>query len=152
MLLYLFIINIDDIKKEQRYNILICASTISIIISSSFLSDKTNYYKRYKKEQTRFEAMETFLDTLPKDASVISNTWFLPHIADRKEVYNLNQSDENIVRLASLASYDLYVMSHRDKNTLNFIELLQANGFIFFGELEGEIIVYAHPNYKIRKG
>ena len=157
LLLYLFIINIDDIKKEERYNILICASTISIIISSSFLSDKTSYYKRYQKEQTRFEAMEAFLDSLPQDASVISNTWYLPHIADRKEIYILDQNDikknpndENIMELVSPDRYDLYVMSHRDENTLKYIELLHAKGFTLFDELEGDIIVYAHPNYKTR--
>lgn len=81
----------------------------------------------------------------------------MPHIADRKEIYILDQNDikkdpndENIVELVSPDRYDLYVMSHRDENTLKFIELLQAKGFTLFDELEGDIIVYAHPNYKTR--
>ena len=52
------------------------------------------YTKRYLTGKEEFEIIDTALDTIPDDASVKASTFYVPHIADRHEIYEINSKNE----------------------------------------------------------
>ena len=55
---------------------------------------KDTYIRRYMSGKSTYDTLETYLDTVPDDASVTASTFLLPHMADRHEIYQLNDKNE----------------------------------------------------------
>lgn len=154
LLIYLTIINLADLKYTQKKIFTVTASAVSVITAFFLITPHADQYEQYKERKEHFQAVENCLDTIPKDASVISNTIYLPHIADRYEIYNLN--DEIIVENGILSSessdiesYDFYVLSSWDKNDI--LPLIELYGYTLFAECEDTVYIYQSPEYKFEK-
>lgn len=155
LLVYMAVINAADMGLNRKNGFVSCAAVASLLMSVSSLSGKITYYDNYKDKEQHYIDMEETLDSIPEDASVVANTWFLPHVANRDEVYLLDlydlvpdAVDPNIYTALKYPDrYDFYVMSYGDSNTSIFIPLLEAQGYTLYKELSSYIVIYESPIY-----
>lgn len=153
-LIYMLLLNCRDMMRHKR-NILVTASaTACIITACSLVSGKISFYEKYQERTEYYQNLEDCLASIPEDASVIANTWFLPHVANRNEVYLFDGNDftrdteNNITGLLNMQRYDFYVLSRNDEHTGSAIMYLEEAGYRLFQQTENYILIYVSPDYK----
>ncbi len=154
LLIYMVIINCADLKPSRRNMLVGSAAAASIIVSVCLCSGEISHYEGYNRDKERFDAMDKCISSVPKDGSVAANTWFLPHCADRSELYTLddsdfitNPADENDKALKDIDKYDFYVLSYNDPLTSYTVPQIQAAGYTMYDEVPNWVVVYVSPNY-----
>ncbi|MBD5142228.1 MAG: DUF2079 domain-containing protein [Ruminococcus sp.] len=159
LIIYLALLNAKDITYEKRNIIIAMASVASLISSLCFVSSKMGFVDTYNSRPQYYKNLEACLDSVPQDGRVITNTWFLPHLADRKEVYVFDRNDFNtnpdiaefeeaVTGLKDMQRYDFYVLSRGDENTPIAIPYLEEAGYTVYTETEDYIVIYVSPEYK----
>ncbi len=95
ILCYLTVINAAEIKGYARQYLAAFAAAASIIIFLPTAGSKIDaYINRYQSGQEEFAILNEALETIPEDASVRASTFFVPHIAQRKEIYEIRSANE----------------------------------------------------------
>lgn len=154
LLIYMAILNCKDMERERRNTLATVSAVVSMITVFSLVSGRISHFENYRDKKDYYRNLEACLDTVPRDAAVISNTWFLPHIADRKEVYIFDKNDfvkegeDTYTALKDMDRYDFYVLSRRDENTNLAIPYLEEAGYTVFNETENFIVIYVSPDYQ----
>lgn len=151
LLIYLAIINISDFDTRKRNISIITTAVLSVITAFSLIGVYFNYYEHYIEYEEVFKDMETCFNAIPEDAVVISYTNFLPHVADRDEVYLFNEEDfeldkDAIIGLKDLEKYDFYILFLPDENTAPAIYYIENAGYTVFRE-SANLIIYISPDY-----
>lgn len=94
-LIYLAVINAADLgenaKKYMSSLAAVAAVMIFLVTADGRLSALE---KRCESGAEEFATLNSALETLPEDASVKASTFFIPHIADRDEVYEIRSNNE----------------------------------------------------------
>ena len=157
-LIYMLILNCKDrisSDKNNKSNILVTVSATACIITAfSLVSGKISFYERYEEKSEYYQNLEDCLASIPEDASVAANTWFVPHVANRDEVYLFDKNDfardseDNITGILNLQRYDFYALSRADENTNSAINYLEQAGYQIFNQTENYIIIYVSPDYQ----
>lgn len=87
-LFYLLVQNVADSPPLfRRDHLLFAAITALLMYTMVVIPNLTYYTDAYKEKHETYARMEEILDTVPDDASVIANTWLVPHLADRTHIY-----------------------------------------------------------------
>lgn len=95
ILCYLAVINAAEIKGYAKQYLVTLAAAASVILFLPSAGAKINtYVERWATGQEEFATLNAALETIPEDASVRASTFFVPHIADRKEIYEINSQNE----------------------------------------------------------
>ena len=154
------VLNASDMEHEKRNTFMATAATVCVITAFCLISGRISGYENYQRREDYWHNLEGCLDSVPKDGSVIANTWFLPHIADRDEVYIFDRNDfitdpniqsdvfaETVIGLKDIQRYDFYVMSNGDENTAIALPYLEEAGFTFYTGTENYIVIYVSPEY-----
>ena len=95
ILCYLAVINAAEIKGYTKQYLISLAAAASVIITMSTTIPRINsYYARLITGSEEFAIIDEALETIPKDASVRASTYFVPHIADRDEIYEIVSNNE----------------------------------------------------------
>ena len=154
LLIYMALVNCEDLGRNKRNMLISSAAVASVITAVTLVSGEIRYYESYQNRLEHFQALENCLDSVPEDGRVIANTWYLPHIANREEVYIFDNNDfyidpvdETNKTLIDTDRYDFYAMSYGDENTNIAIPQLEALGWTKFNEVEGSMVIYVSPNY-----
>ena len=154
LLVYLALINCDDFAPEKRKMFIVSAAAASVITFSSIVSWHIVYYENYTLNKEHYRSIEECLESIPDDASVLSDTFHLPHIANRSEIYMLNGNDlqenpydENKKHIITLDRYDFIVFSPQDEIAEDVIKDLEENGFTIYNEYEQDLVIYVSPEY-----
>lgn len=88
LLVFLYISNIKDMSPELRRIVAVSTVIMSVFITCNALkTDVTGYTKNYNENKEKFEQYERDLDRIPEDVSITVNTFILPHLYDREELY-----------------------------------------------------------------
>ena len=88
LLVFLYISNIKDMSPEIRRIAVVSTVIMSVFITCNALkTDITGYTKNYNENKEKFELYERDLDRIPQDVSITVNTFILPHLYDREELY-----------------------------------------------------------------
>lgn len=132
-LIYLFIINIDENKFN---NYLVICLFCSILCFSAFVYPQlkggiNNYILDHEKN----ENMESILKQIPQDASVIADTFLLPHLTNRDilyETYYVEVENKNI---------DYVIFDDRFDDYLEFYNSYINLGYKEYKRYDGEIII-----------
>lgn len=151
-LLYASLRNAEELPCPKRRNVIVAAACISILFAICSVSGNIHYYEDYHLNKERYTTRENVLKTLPEDGSVICNTWLLPHIANRDELYLLDGNDlqkneqTGVTTLDRPERYDFYVVANTDQYYGTFFTLLREAGFRLYAQ--GDIVeIYVSPNY-----
>ncbi len=151
LLLYMCIINIDDMGQTRKQEIPVLLGVAALVVSLGTVSHNISYYENHKPSAEYYANLEEMLDEIPQDASVICDTWLLPHIADRDEVYLLDNNDYNAAtnEIIEPEKYDFFVVPVGTELTNNLLPLFDELGITLYDEIPGRIQVYKSPLYDI---
>ena len=123
------------------------AAVASIMLFLPTSGSKIAYLtERYEAGQYEFSVLNEALESIPEEASVKASTFFVPHIADRNEIYEITSQNET-----DFAVFDMRA-SLIDETT-TFREEYFAKGYTVELEEEGYILILKNPNstFKLTK-
>ncbi len=152
LLIYLALVNSEDMAKRQRYLFITAAAIITVVTGVSMASSKLSNTEKYSEFKDFYQSADACIQTVPKDASVLANTFLLPHAADRAEIYEF--SEKTLVRdgsgqavgMIGLEKYDYCILSQSDPLTAQARPILEAAGWTVFAEPEGNfVIIFEKP-------
>ncbi len=93
-LVYLFIMNAADMKPlKRRFAVSFCAVAASLLFIVACIPNYNYYTKAWNENQSYYNEIEELLDKVPSDASLTVSTFYLPHLADRSEIYEVAYHD-----------------------------------------------------------
>lgn len=148
LLLYMCILNIGDMGQRNKQNIAVAFGAASIILTIGTCSYKINNIKNYNNNKDYYDSLEIMLDSIPKDASVATDTFLVPHLADHKEVYIFDNGDYSEDGMMYEPNrYDFVVIPVRTDHYENEKTALGNDGYILWSEIEGKCQIYMNPNY-----
>ena len=132
---YVSIMNLAELRNSVRKNLLGFAIAACLCFYIVYIpSNLTYYHKTWKENREIYLQMDEILATIPQDASVACPGFILPHVANRREVYELyyhgNEGDVDYVILDARFSVDEKQME----------EFLNQNYFVL-QEYEGLLII-----------
>lgn len=136
-LFYLVIINIRRLKgKLKKFMALfIVIGTIAGFFCTS--AGFSSYFFRYFENQDTINTINMYLDDIPSDASVISDTMFIPRLSQRDVIYERNYTDVTDV---DYYIYDMRSSAGRD-DKLEEIEKLVDSGYVKVVDEENIIVI-----------
>jgi uncharacterized membrane protein len=146
LFIYLAVVNLRDFKPKSRHTAIISMAIVSVLTCVSMLSPEIYNYEHYERNKVRFQQMEMYLEKIPQDASVRSETFVLPHIADRTEIYMLDDGDLEDTK--NPVDEDFVVI--QDNNTefsKKAKKYLEKIGYKQWQGKGGYIWIYINPEY-----
>lgn len=88
LLLYLSLLNVSDMPKaKQRFYPALAAGLSLMMFCMIIVPEYITYAKRYHENKEDYAVMDAVLDEIPKDASVSATAFLVPHLTERKEIY-----------------------------------------------------------------
>lgn len=139
-LIYLAIINASDLKDRSKRYMVCLAAVASIMLFLPTAGSKIAYLtERYEAGQYEFSVLNEALESIPEEASVKASTFFVPHIADRNEIYEITSQNET-----DFAVFDMRASLIDETTTLR--EEYFAKGYTVELEEEGYILILKNPN------
>ena len=93
-LFYVTLINLSELDSKYAKRLLICGVCSSLIFFSSVNLHRMDAIKTYQNEKPLVETINKALDTIPKDKSIKSSTFFIPALWNRDIVYQYDYSDK----------------------------------------------------------
>lgn len=147
LLIYMAILNLDDMGATKRNLFPVALGSASMIVSFTLFSNHIGYISTYKGNQDYYQQLEDMLDRIPESARVASEHNLLPHIAERDEIYCLHINDVHAEEgyLANREMYDCYVFSVN--STYDMYKPFMENDYVVFDQIPGRAIIYMTPEY-----
>ncbi len=141
-LIYLAIINSSELGGRARRYMTSLAAVASVMCFLVTAWPKlNNYVGKYSQMKDEFEIIDEALETLPDDASVKASTFFVPHIAQRNEIYEIKSENETD-----------YVVFDMRPNLVNETTGLRAKylseGYTCYKDEPGYVLILQNPNIK----
>ena len=152
-LIYMSIINLDDMK-EKKQDLAFVSGVTSLIIAFGWSSTKLRYYERYKADEAHYKNVEALLDGVPEDAAVAAEAFLLPHMADRDRIYLLdmndaikNEDDPSQNRLTEPGRYEYLVFNYNSEIHNLCIPIFEEMGFSLYSEIPEKIVIYHNDRF-----
>lgn len=120
---YLAILNLADNPKNMRKYLAPISAVFSVIIFAFSVSPKLTYVNRLDVNREDYVKIRAALDTIEEDASVLSTTFYVPYLSQRKEIYEIEycvKDTDYVVIDTRYASAD----SNREKIDMTKYELI----------------------------
>ena len=89
VLFYLTVINLSTAPKNLKKYLAPMAAVFSVIMFAFSLSPKLTYINRLEVNKEDYVKIRAALDTIEEDASVLSTTFYIPYLSQRKEIYEI---------------------------------------------------------------
>ncbi|MBQ9608591.1 MAG: DUF2079 domain-containing protein [Lachnospiraceae bacterium] len=145
ILIYLFLININDFSPKMFKKYLFAAASVSIITSCSYISGYYYIHQNYETLAEAYNEIEDCLDSIPKNYSVRSDNLCLPHIADRDEIYLFSEEqfetrNNQVINIKNIDNFDFYVLINGSELTEKAIPILENSNYIKYAECNGTLI------------
>ncbi len=89
-LILLFIMNASDMRRIDRRAVVSFCSLAALLLSLVSLGGRFGgYTELWNAGEEQYAEMERILDSVDEDASVTASGFFVPHLADREEIYEV---------------------------------------------------------------
>lgn len=148
LLLYMCIINVDDMGQNGKQTIPVVLGSVALIMTFSNSSHKWNNYTGYINSRDYFDSLEEMLDSIPDDASVGTDTFIIPHLGQHDKLYIFDSNDINEDgTIKNMEWYDFMAIPVRTDMFTTYDETLTRNGYTLWAEIEGKFNIYVSPNY-----
>lgn len=89
VLFYVAVLNVKDCPKTLKKYLVPLATVFSVIIFAFSISPKMTYVNRLDVNKEDYVKIRAALDTIEEDASVLSTTFYMPYLSQRKEIYEI---------------------------------------------------------------
>ncbi|MDE5765158.1 MAG: DUF2079 domain-containing protein [Ruminococcus sp.] len=150
LLLYMCIINIEDMGQRGKQDIPIALGSAAMILSIGTYSHYWGYYTSYKDGEDYLVALDTALDEIPKDAAVGADVFSIPHLADHKELYIFDNNDfteEGIITTPE--KFDFIVIPILSEFYDVHSADIENGGYTLYNQVDGRYAIYVSPDYNI---
>ncbi|MBP3380483.1 MAG: DUF2079 domain-containing protein [Ruminococcus sp.] len=146
LLLYMCIINLDDMSRASKHDIPVILGTAAMIMTIGTCSQHIGYVEYNRSNKEYLNSVEDMLDSLPLESSIGTDTFLIPHIADHKHAYIFdgNDIDENGA-VINPDKYDFIVIPMLSDQYTYWAETLVNNSFMLCGGIEGRYEIYVNP-------
>ncbi len=151
-LMYLCIINMDDIQDKNQKAVLV--GMASYILTATVLAVYVNFYSsEYKINRDKFTQAQQILDSLPKDAAIAAEDNILPHIADRDKVYFLTHDNfldpngKGEVMLIDTDKCDFIALSSGTDICEFYQSIMEEKGYELYAKTDDLMYVYKNKKY-----
>ncbi len=95
LLLYISVVNGCDMEKRKLRFVTVVAAGLSVMMFFTLIVPRfMGEYNEYKEKAEMFESIEETLDTVDKDAKIAASTFFIPHLHDRTELYEVYYTEQ----------------------------------------------------------
>ncbi len=152
LLLYLTAINLAEFKTDRKR---ICALTASALIGAVcfctvILPVGLQFPKLAVDYRPFYDSMRATLDTVPEDASVTATGFYIPHLSQRKILYDLRhctrehllETEFVVMEMQSAGEYTKYASPGKDDGFENLLLLLEEKGYEEYGSLDNVLVIY----------
>lgn len=144
-LIYATIINCADLRPKKRQYIAAFTAMATVYMSMAFESGKVGLREIYEGNHLKYEKQDELLASIPEDASVACDSFYIPRLANRKEIYHLNEEALNhedpidfvIVRLDM--DYDFKQPA---------LDRMEQDGYTYYNGDENIMAIYMSPSYE----
>ena len=148
LLIYMALVNISEMEKDKKHTVILASGAVAVITAFALISVNISNYENYVKFEDKYQKIEDCLETIPSDASVGSDPNFLPHVAERDEVYSIDSSNfvfsgSNVVSVKDINETDYIVLNMTDSSQVQVSEILKSRGYTVFAEVKDQIIILA---------
>lgn len=149
LLIYLAAVNISEMEESRKQRLPILIAVISIVMTFGTQSKFAYCFNSYKFNKDGIAAVDEMLDSIPKDASVLCDPYYVPHVAQRDKVYlfdfyDVDQSNNSLIEPERYDFIAVPVNSDLNKAIRPFFE---ENGYTVYDEVPNRLIVYQAPFY-----
>ncbi len=150
LLIFMTVINIDDMSENTRRNIPILVFASSFVFYAGIESYNTFYYEYYTENKAFYEKSEETLQSIPENAVIGGDSVLISHLCDRKEVYIFDKNDMNAEKTAILEPdrYDFIVLRINSDVYKQAAPLLEKEGYTLWKQAGTHLAIYKHPNYR----
>ena len=125
-----------------------------LLVSFCLFTKNIGYVENYIENKETYQEIADCLDTIPEDASVCINAWYLPHIANREEVYlfdhadlDIDEGNQVLLGVKESWKYDFYVFRITDQYMPETAAKLEAEGFTLYNKASDMLYIYVSPYY-----
>lgn len=136
-------LGISKVKTRGLAMLLTLAIVSSFGFSTFYLKANEYMVTVYEENKEETDSIKKFLDTIPKDKSVLSSPYLTGYLADRKELYDIeyNYKDDDYTKT------DYIVLDYRHTGldipgTVGFMERISRDGYNVVNVLPNSIILY----------
>ena len=164
LLLYMCIINLDDMGAAKKHDLPILMGSAAMILTIGTQSHNIGSYESYKNEEENgakyYSTLESMIQSVPEDASLAIDTWLLPHAANRDrgylfdngdiEIYNPDQVAEGeaaIGTVKDIQKYDFFILSENWENYGICTQAFEQYGITMIDEIPGRIALFRSSAY-----
>lgn len=146
LLLYMCILNLDDMSRRSKHDIPVILGTAAMIMTIGTCSQHIGYAEYNKSNKEYLNSVEDMLDSLPLEASIGTDTFLIPHIAEHKHAYIFDgyDIDENGA-VINPDKYDFIIIPMLSDQYAYWAETLVNNSFILCDGIDGRFEVYVNP-------
>lgn len=150
LLIFMSVINIDDMSDGVRRNIPILVFASSFVFFAGIESYNTFYYEYYTENKDYYVRSEETLQSIPENAVIGGDSVLISHLCDRKEVYIFDKNDMNADRTAILEPdrYDFIVLRINSDVYKSAAPLLEQEGYTLWKQAGSHLAIYKHPDYR----
>lgn len=143
-LIYAAVINYAELKGKRKEYLPVFMSITSLLLFSSLLGGNVGSRESYYNNKEKFDTKDALLASIPDDASVACDSFLLPHVAQRDEVYIMDNFD------AEKSSFTDFVVIRTELNNdwhASELNKLQTEGYVYFNGAADVIDIYVSPEY-----
>ncbi len=138
LLLYLTVLNVEDMESSKRDFVCMTAAGLAAMMFFTLIIPKfSNTVQTYTNSQAIFEEMDDVLETIPKDAKIGASTFLIPHLSDRKELYEVYYTTQT--------DFDYLVFDMRDgykEESLEIAAKYEAIGYKLYDCSSQYVFIY----------
>jgi uncharacterized membrane protein len=141
-LMYAMILNLPDLSTVPRRRLLALGAASCCALYIVTVIPKYNAYTdQWQENRDTYKRIETILDTIPEDVPICVPSSYVAHVADRREVYELNYhaTDAAAVRDSNVE----YVVIRR-RNDSKHRNTFESCGYTVWAEYE-DIVILQRP-------
>lgn len=147
-LIYATVINAADLRPKKRQMVAAYTAMASLFVAFSAFSGKVMWkYEYYRDNTERFSQQDEVLSSIPDDASVVCDTWFVPFLANRDEIYEMN---DTLAAAPSTTDFVVVRISENYDYNEGLLNKLETEGYTYYDGIESVLEIYVSPTYEFQ--
>ncbi|MDE5583693.1 MAG: DUF2079 domain-containing protein [Ruminococcus sp.] len=153
LLIYMSVVNISEMEKSHRQRLSVLIAVVSIVLTYGTQSKFLYSITTYKENKSIITEIDEMLDSIPKDASVLCDPYYVTHAAHRREIYVFDLADVDTSNNTLIQSerYDFIAVPVNSDLNKTIRSFFDENGYKVYDEVPDRLIVYQAPFYKTKE-
>ena len=143
-LIYAAMINYAELKGKHKEFLPIFMSISALLFFSSLVGGNVGSKELYDNNRERYDIKDELIDSIPEDASVACDSFYLPHLAQRDEIYLL---DGNDVEPPSFTDFVIVRTEQNEEWEDQEVSKLQTEGYVYYDGCQDMMDIYVSPEY-----